>query len=193
MSEPVRHLKVGTVMVREHRGTLHEVMVVPGGFHWQGKIHASLSTIAQDHRNGLERAPLLWLARKGGARRSGPIRDPACWPGRAPLCTRRAAGARPCGGASPMKLMSPKPLRCAIYTRKSTEHNKGGIRWMSAQAVSSYCNALRKNCQSLPLNAMQCSHKALEQNCQHGLINQRRGGADVRCQRELCDQAHAAG
>ena len=28
-SEPVRHLKVGTVMVREHRGTLHEVMVVP--------------------------------------------------------------------------------------------------------------------------------------------------------------------
>jgi hypothetical protein len=46
-SEPVRHLKVGTVMVREHRGTLHEVMVVPGGFHWQGKIHASLSTIAR--------------------------------------------------------------------------------------------------------------------------------------------------
>ena len=30
-------------MVREH----HEVMVVPGGFHWQGKIHASLSTIAR--------------------------------------------------------------------------------------------------------------------------------------------------
>ena len=26
--EPVRHLKVGTVMVREHKGTLHEVMVV---------------------------------------------------------------------------------------------------------------------------------------------------------------------
>ncbi len=46
-SEPVRHLKAGTVMVREHRGTLHEVMVVPGGFHWQGKIHASLSIIAR--------------------------------------------------------------------------------------------------------------------------------------------------
>jgi hypothetical protein len=46
-SEPDRHLKVGTVMVREHRGTLHEVMVVPGSFHWQGKIHASLSTIAR--------------------------------------------------------------------------------------------------------------------------------------------------
>ena len=46
-AEPLRHLKVGTVMVREHQGTLHEVMVVPGGFHWQGKIHASLSTIAR--------------------------------------------------------------------------------------------------------------------------------------------------
>ncbi len=34
-------------MVREHRGTLHEVMVVPGGFQWQGKVHASLSTIVR--------------------------------------------------------------------------------------------------------------------------------------------------
>ena len=33
-AQPVRHLKVGTVMVREHQGTLHEVMVVPGGFCW---------------------------------------------------------------------------------------------------------------------------------------------------------------
>jgi hypothetical protein len=27
-AEPVRHLKVGTVMVREYQGTLHEVIVV---------------------------------------------------------------------------------------------------------------------------------------------------------------------
>ena len=46
-AEPVRHLKVGTVMVREHQGTLHEVMVVPGGFCWQEKTYPSLSTIAQ--------------------------------------------------------------------------------------------------------------------------------------------------
>ncbi len=46
-AEPVRHLKVGTVMVREHQGTLHEVMVVPGGFSWQEKTYPSLSTIAQ--------------------------------------------------------------------------------------------------------------------------------------------------
>ena len=45
--EPVRHLKVGTVMVREHQGMLHEVMVVPGGFSWQDKTYPSLSTIAR--------------------------------------------------------------------------------------------------------------------------------------------------
>src|SRR5271166_5674272 len=44
--EPVRHLKVGTVMVREHKGTLHEVMVVPTGFSWRDKTYPSLSAIA---------------------------------------------------------------------------------------------------------------------------------------------------
>jgi hypothetical protein len=43
--EPVRHLKVGTVMVREHNG-MHEVMVVPGGFSWRNKTYPSLSAIA---------------------------------------------------------------------------------------------------------------------------------------------------
>ena len=46
-TEPVRHLKVGTVMMREHQGTLHEVMVVPGGFSWREKTYASLSTVAR--------------------------------------------------------------------------------------------------------------------------------------------------
>jgi hypothetical protein len=45
--QPVRRLKIGTVLVREHRDTLHEVMVVPGGFCWQGKTYASLSTVAR--------------------------------------------------------------------------------------------------------------------------------------------------
>lgn len=45
--EPVRALKVGTMMVREFQGVLHEVVVVPGGFHWQGRVHSSLSTIAR--------------------------------------------------------------------------------------------------------------------------------------------------
>lgn len=45
-AEPVRHLKVGTVMVREHQGAMHEVMVVPGGFCWKEKTYPSLSAIA---------------------------------------------------------------------------------------------------------------------------------------------------
>ena len=44
---PMRHLKVGSVIVREHRGAVHEVMIVPDGFCWQGKVYASLSTIAR--------------------------------------------------------------------------------------------------------------------------------------------------
>jgi hypothetical protein len=35
------------VIVREHKGTLHEVMVVPGGFSWRNKTYPSLSAIAQ--------------------------------------------------------------------------------------------------------------------------------------------------
>jgi Protein of unknown function (DUF2924) len=43
---PVRHLKIGSVIVREHLGELHEVMVVPGGFCWRRQVYASLSTIS---------------------------------------------------------------------------------------------------------------------------------------------------
>jgi hypothetical protein len=44
---PPRRVKVGSVIVREHKGVLHEVMVVPGGFCWQGEPYGSLSTIAK--------------------------------------------------------------------------------------------------------------------------------------------------
>ena len=45
-AEPVRRVKVGSVIVREYQGKLHEVMVVPDGFLWQGQAYTSLSTIA---------------------------------------------------------------------------------------------------------------------------------------------------
>ena len=45
--EPVRHLKVGTVMVREHQGVTYEVIVVPGGFSWKDQTYPSLSAIAK--------------------------------------------------------------------------------------------------------------------------------------------------
>jgi Protein of unknown function (DUF2924) len=45
--EPPRQVKVGSVIVREHQGVVHEVLVVPGGFCWQGRTYDSLSTIAK--------------------------------------------------------------------------------------------------------------------------------------------------
>jgi Protein of unknown function (DUF2924) len=42
----LRRLKVGAVIVREYQGTTHEVIVVSGGFGWQGTTYASLSAIA---------------------------------------------------------------------------------------------------------------------------------------------------
>jgi Protein of unknown function (DUF2924) len=45
--EPPRQVKVGSVIVREHKGVVHEVLAVPSGFCWQGKTYDSLSTIAK--------------------------------------------------------------------------------------------------------------------------------------------------
>lgn len=42
-----RRVKAGTVLVREHEGTMHEVVVVPGGYLWSGETFSSLSTIAK--------------------------------------------------------------------------------------------------------------------------------------------------
>ena len=46
-AEPPRRVKTGSVIVREHKGVLHEVMVLPGGFCWRGETYDSLSTIAR--------------------------------------------------------------------------------------------------------------------------------------------------
>jgi Protein of unknown function (DUF2924) len=45
--QPTRHLKIGSIIVREHQGRVHEVLVWPGGFCWQGQTYSSLSTIAR--------------------------------------------------------------------------------------------------------------------------------------------------
>ena len=44
---PARHIKSGSVVVRQYQGKLHEVLVVPDGFFWQGQTYPSLSTIAR--------------------------------------------------------------------------------------------------------------------------------------------------
>ena len=44
---PRRHLKLGTVLVRDYQGERHTVTVTPDGFDWQGTTYASLSAIAR--------------------------------------------------------------------------------------------------------------------------------------------------
>jgi Protein of unknown function (DUF2924) len=46
-AEVPRQVKAGSVIIREHQGVVHEVLVVQGGFCWQGKTYDSLSTIAK--------------------------------------------------------------------------------------------------------------------------------------------------
>ena len=59
----MRHLKVGSVIVREHLGKVYEVLVVPSGFCCQGQIYSSLSTIAGNirslARDGTDRVSLV--------------------------------------------------------------------------------------------------------------------------------------
>ncbi|WP_082617479.1 DUF2924 domain-containing protein [Bosea sp. Root670] len=45
--ETRRRIKTGSVLVREHDGVSHEVVIVPGGFLWNGETHRSLSTLAR--------------------------------------------------------------------------------------------------------------------------------------------------
>ena len=40
-------IKTGSIIVREYQGHIHEVVVVPDGFLWQGETYKSLSVIAR--------------------------------------------------------------------------------------------------------------------------------------------------
>jgi hypothetical protein len=44
---PRRHLKPGTVLVRDYQGQRHTVTVAPDGYCWQGTTYPSLSAIAR--------------------------------------------------------------------------------------------------------------------------------------------------
>lgn len=44
---PEKRIKPGSVLVREHGGTLHRVMVMAEGFAWEGKSYPSLSAVAK--------------------------------------------------------------------------------------------------------------------------------------------------
>jgi hypothetical protein len=78
--EPVRHLKIGTVLVREHGGVLHEAMVVPGGFSHQGHFYPSLSKAAYAITGSVWNGPRFFglrdKAQRSASEPTGLERDP---------------------------------------------------------------------------------------------------------------------
>ena len=65
---PRRHLKPGTVLVRDYQGQRHTVTVAPDGFDWQGTTYASLSAIARAITGTAWSGPRFFaLARRNGA------------------------------------------------------------------------------------------------------------------------------
>ena len=86
-----RKLLLGTVLTREWNGQMHRVMVVKDGFAWDGRTYDSLSTIAFDYH-----------------------RDQMEWPSLLWLARHEVGRGEAMTGAS-------KAVRCAIYTRVSTD------------------------------------------------------------------------
>lgn len=60
-----RRIKTGSVLVREHEGVSHEVVIVPGGFLWNGETHASLSTLAKRITGTTWNGPRFFGLRQG--------------------------------------------------------------------------------------------------------------------------------
>ena len=85
-------LRPGTMLAREWNGRMHRVAVLADGFAWNGKTYPSLSKIAQ----------AITGTRWNGPRFFG-LRD------------------KPSEGGAVMKTGRSKQVRCAIYTRVSTD------------------------------------------------------------------------
>jgi hypothetical protein len=63
--ERQRHIKVGSVLIREHEGKRHEVIVIPGGFLWEGRTYESLSVIARKITGTSWNGPRFFGLREG--------------------------------------------------------------------------------------------------------------------------------
>ena len=72
---PTPRIKVGSVIVREHQGRVHEVVVTPDGFLWAGETFPSLSTIARKITGTSWNGPRFFglRVRRGVSGISGPV------------------------------------------------------------------------------------------------------------------------
>jgi hypothetical protein len=104
------------VLVREYQGERHTVSVVAGGYLWRDATYASLSTIARAITGTAWSGPRFFKLRAGADRRA----SPGPWRPRPFAPPRRLASGRKGAAMTPTER---RVFRCAIYTRKSTEHN----------------------------------------------------------------------
>ena len=102
---PSRRIKPGTKLIRVWQDKTHTVTALADGFEWQGKpVSLALSDRPDHDRHPLERAGVL--------RRED----------RAAPTPRKPATQSPPAGGRPMRERARiRTLRCAIYTRKSSE------------------------------------------------------------------------
>lgn len=70
--ETRRRIKTGSVLVREHDGISHEVVIVPGGYLWNGETHRSLSTLAKRITGTTWNGPRFFGLRQRQAARATP-------------------------------------------------------------------------------------------------------------------------
>ena len=143
--ERPRRLKPGTVLVREYQGERHTVTVVPGGYVWREATYASLSTIARAITGTTWNGPRFFgfahqrQSFRGHGRREPCLHCP-CW-----LLTPAPRQSLPTSSkGAPMKPTERKSFRCAIYTRKSTEHNLD-LEFNSLDAQREACEAYIKS------------------------------------------------
>lgn len=70
--ETRRRIKTGSVLVREHEGVSHEVVIVPGGYLWNGETHPSLSRLAKRITGTTWNGPRFFGLRQAAAARTTP-------------------------------------------------------------------------------------------------------------------------
>ena len=125
-------LKAGALLAREWNGTLERVMVLDKGFAWNGETYGSLSQIAKAMTGTSWNGHRFFGLRTARSDRSAMVRRrsgvcDAASPNAAstPIKDSRgvhASGIWAGGGLAMRPEKSKSTLRCAIYTRVSTEH-----------------------------------------------------------------------
>ena len=111
--------KPGTRLIREWQGRTHEVTVLEQGFQWNGETYRSLSAIARAI-TGTRWNGHVFFGLKSGNRHSPATIRPAL---KVPPAHCKAKRPDPSAGRRPWLTAPsvPPKLRCAIYTRKSSE------------------------------------------------------------------------